>query len=32
MANLSQKELEAFGLDDIGRRLIDGDGRTARGC
>ncbi len=30
MANLSQKELEALGLDDIGRRLIDGDGLTGK--
>ncbi len=30
MANLSQKELEALGLDDIGRRLIDGNGLTGK--
>ena len=26
MANLTQKELEALGHDDVGRRLVDGDG------
>lgn len=30
MASLSQKELEALGLDDVGRRLVDGDGLTGK--
>ena len=30
MANLSQKELEALGQDDVGRRLVDGDGLTGK--
>ncbi len=30
MASLSQKELEALGPGDVGRRLIDGDGLTGK--